>query len=213
MALVDARAADPYFCGPSRVMTKAELIDRIARSRDLPPDITKKCIGQILDLAFGELSNYFVRAKVTRAQSPRFNFPGFGTFTKKKRSARRGVNPRTLEPIQIDASYKLDFKPSADLREGMNTGKRPARGEARKRTAGKAKKGAAGGTKRTASKGPRTRKTAAKADSRRRSLTPRDEAAELDALIPDADLFDESLPVAPMQRTRGKSRTSRTGTR
>ena len=43
-------------------MTKAELIERIARSRDLPPDITKKVIGQILDLAFGELATYFVRA-------------------------------------------------------------------------------------------------------------------------------------------------------
>ena len=36
-------------------MTKAELIEKIARSRDLPSDVTKKCIGQILDLAFEEL--------------------------------------------------------------------------------------------------------------------------------------------------------------
>lgn len=101
-------------------MTKAELIEKIARSRELPPDVTKKCIGQILDLAFEELGTYFVRAKVTRSACPRFTFPGFGTFTKKKRSARKGVNPRTLEPMTIEASYTIDFRPGTDLRQQLN---------------------------------------------------------------------------------------------
>lgn len=101
-------------------MTKAELIEKIARSRELPPDVTKKCIGQILDLAFEELGTYFVRAKVTRSACPRFTFPGFGTFTKKKRSARKGVNPRTLEPMTIEASYTIDFRPGTDLRQHLN---------------------------------------------------------------------------------------------
>lgn len=101
-------------------MTKAELIEKIARSRELPPDVTKKCIGQILDLAFDELGTYFVRAKVTRSQCPRFTFPGFGTFTKKKRSARNGVNPRTLEPMTIEAAYTIDFRPGTDLRQHLN---------------------------------------------------------------------------------------------
>ncbi len=101
-------------------MTKAELIEKIARSRELPPDVTKKCIGQILDLAFEELGAYFVRARVTRSQCPRFTFPAFGTFTKKKRSARKGVNPRTLEPMTIDAAYTIDFRPGAELRQNLN---------------------------------------------------------------------------------------------
>jgi DNA-binding protein HU-beta len=101
-------------------MTKAELIEKIARSRDLPPDVTKKCIAQILDLAFDELATYFVRARVTRSQCPRFTFPGFGTFTKKKRSARKGVNPRTLEPMTIDAAYTIDFRPGVELRANLN---------------------------------------------------------------------------------------------
>lgn len=101
-------------------MTKAELIEKIARSRDLPPDVTKKCIGQILDLAFEELGTYFVRARVTRSQCPRFTFPAFGTFTKKKRSARKGINPRTLEPMTIDAAYTIDFRPGAELRQHLN---------------------------------------------------------------------------------------------
>jgi nucleoid DNA-binding protein len=101
-------------------MTKAELIEKIVRSRELPPDVTKKCIGQILDLAFEELGAYFVRARVTRTQCPRFTFPAFGTFTKKKRSARKGINPRTLEPMTIDAAYTIDFRPGTELRQNLN---------------------------------------------------------------------------------------------
>lgn len=113
-------------------MTKAELIEKIARSRDLPPDVTKKCIGQILDLAFEELGTYFVRARVTRSQCPRFTFPAFGTFTKKKRSARKGINPRTLEPMTIDAAYTIDFRPGAELRQHLNPrAATPAKGKRR----------------------------------------------------------------------------------
>jgi DNA-binding protein HU-beta len=101
-------------------MTKAELIERIARNRALPPDITKKCIAQILDVAFAELTGYFVRGKITRVTAPRFTFPGFGTFTKKRRNARRGVNPRTLEPMEIEASATVDFRPAAAFREKLN---------------------------------------------------------------------------------------------
>ncbi len=107
-------------------MTKAELIEKIARSRELPPDVTKKCIGQILDLAFEELGAYFVRSKVTRSQCPRFTFPAFGTFTKKKRSARKGINPRTLEPMTIEAAYTIDFRPGAELRQNLNLRSAPA---------------------------------------------------------------------------------------
>lgn len=107
-------------------MTKAELIEKIARSRELPPDVTKKCIGQILDLAFEELGAYFVRARVTRTQCPRFTFPAFGTFTKKKRSARKGINPRTLEPMTIDAAYTIDFRPGTELRQNLNVRAAPA---------------------------------------------------------------------------------------
>lgn len=101
-------------------MTKAELIERIARSRSLPKDITKKDVEKIVTLAFEEIASFFAKAKVTRAQSPKFSFPHFGTFVKKRRSARRGVNPRTLEPMTIEAFYSLDFRNSSELREAMN---------------------------------------------------------------------------------------------
>ena len=42
---------------------------------------------------------------------------GFGTFTVKKRSARKGRNPATGEEIKIKASKSVGFKPSSALKE------------------------------------------------------------------------------------------------
>lgn len=186
-------------------MTKAELIERIARSRDLPPGITKKDVALILGVAFEEIANYFAKAKVTRTSSPRFTFPRFGTFTKKRRSARRGVNPRTLEPIQIDACHTLDFKASRELRELMNG------------SAGET--ASSGKTTRRGKAGTKLAKAAVVVDDAvapaRRRLTPRDEDAELDALIDDEELFsEEALPASPLKRVRraaGSTRERTTG--
>lgn len=179
-------------------MTKAELIERIIKSRALPDDISKKCIELVLNQAFEELGAYFARARLTRTQSPRFTYPGFGTFTKKKRSARKGVNPRTLEPMQIDASFTIDFRPGVELRAALNGGvKDGVRDEAPVK-----------------SKAPRSRLAVVdeapgskEADSRRR-LRSRDEV-ELDE---HEDEFDPSLftvdpldlPQPPMQRITGR---------
>ena len=181
-------------------MTKAELIERIAKSRSLPPEITKKDISTILGVAFEELAVYFAKAKVTRQSSPRFTFPRFGTFTKKKKKARRGVNPRTLEPMQIDACHSLDFKASRELRESMNGGT----------DSGAARKQSPKRTTKASVKSSKKNKKARAADRGRRRLTPRDEDAEIDALIDDDGLFDE-LPASPMQRVRPNSRRARTG--
>ncbi len=249
-------------------MTKAELIERIARSRNLPPDITKKDVALILGVAFEELASYFAKARVTRTSSPRFTFPRFGTFTKKKRSARRGVNPRTLEPMLIDASCTVDFKASKELRDQMNgstaknstksssrsSTKSPSRASAKSssrtssRTSSKTSSRASAASRTTAS-AEATKKTTARTaagktktakTSRRRTssaakvpvkvpakvpakpvrgkrgsdaakpgvaapsgrrLTPRDEDAELDALIDDDSLFVE-LPATRLKRVR-----------
>ena len=161
-------------------MTKAELIERIARARSLPPDITKKDIEKIVTLAFDEIASYFAKAKVTRAQSPKFSFPHFGTFVKKRRSARRGVNPRTLEPMQIDAFYTLDFRNSGELRDAMNH----ARPEPESSTR-------------------RARRTVASVDAA-------GVAAESPTFgLADHVDIEEQLRAAPLQRVRGGSGSNR----
>ena len=101
-------------------MTKQELIERIYRSKGLPPDITKKTVVQIVDAVFGEMGDYFVKSKVTRSIVPKFTYPGFGTFTKRKRGERPGRNPQTGEVITIPSSYTLAFAPGQDLKSLLN---------------------------------------------------------------------------------------------
>lgn len=45
---------------------------------------------------------------------------GFGTFTRKKRSARTGMNPATKEPIQINESTTCSFRPSQQLKVNLH---------------------------------------------------------------------------------------------
>lgn len=101
-------------------MTKAELLDRIIRSQKLPPDMTKKAVAEVLDVAFAELKGYFIQGKLEKKKSVRFSYPGFGTFTKKRRPSRKGVHPRTLESIVIEGFDTLDFKPAADFKRSLN---------------------------------------------------------------------------------------------
>lgn len=44
---------------------------------------------------------------------------GFGTFVVSKRAARKGVNPRTGEPIKIKASKSVRFKAGRTLKEAV----------------------------------------------------------------------------------------------
>ena len=206
-------------------MTKAELIEKISRSRDLPPDVTKKCIGQILDLAFEELGAYFVRARVTRSQCPRFTFPAFGTFTKKKRSARKGVNPRTLEPMTIDAAYTIDFRPGAELRQNLNLRAAPTGAAKGKRRATAQQVLGADGLA-VMPPPPEADDILDEDDSvpiHRRRFTDRDdldeelEDDELGEALTGSEAADGTyeLPPAPMQRARlrGAAATGRSGSR
>jgi DNA-binding protein HU-beta len=101
-------------------MTKAELIQRVYRSKDLPKDVTKKAVASVIEAAFAEIGDYFVKTKVTRKTQPRFTYPGFGTFTKKRREQRQGRNPRTGELIDIPASTTITFTPGQELRGQLN---------------------------------------------------------------------------------------------
>jgi DNA-binding protein HU-beta len=89
-------------------MTKQELIDRIYKAQ--AGDIPKKTIQQVVDASFGEIAKSFKK-------DDRFSFPQFGTFTKKKRSARKGRNPQTGEEISIPARITVTFKPAQAFRD------------------------------------------------------------------------------------------------
>jgi nucleoid DNA-binding protein len=105
-------------------MTKQDLIDRVfrtmGRTKGLPPELTKKTVTRLVDAVFCEMGDYFIRAKVTRRDTPRFTYPGFGTFTKKRREGRIGRNPRDGAPIEIPSRVTLAFAPGQELRGSLN---------------------------------------------------------------------------------------------
>lgn len=101
-------------------MTKRELIDRVYRKHGIPANVTKKAVGEIIDGVFAELGDYFIKSKVTKNNRPRFTYPGFGTFAKKKRVSRVGRHPQTGKPIEIPASTTVAFAVGTELKSLLN---------------------------------------------------------------------------------------------
>lgn len=52
-------------------------------------------------------------------QDEEVSLPGFGSFTVRHREARKGINPRTKEQIDIAASKTVGFKPGKPLKDSL----------------------------------------------------------------------------------------------
>lgn len=101
-------------------MTKAELIARVHAKKNLPRDLTKKTVSQIVDHVFTEMGDYFIRAKTTRASAVKLTYPGFGTFSKRRRPERVVKNPQTGAPITIPPQFTVTFLPGSELKSLLN---------------------------------------------------------------------------------------------
>jgi nucleoid DNA-binding protein len=101
-------------------MTKAELIARVASRRDLPRTLTKKAYARIVDAVFTEVGDYFIRARHSVSNPPRLSYPGFGTFTKRRRHSRTVRNPSTGAPVVIPAQCTVVFAPGQELKSLIN---------------------------------------------------------------------------------------------
>ena len=88
-------------------MTKAELIERLQKGSG--KNLSKKILGEIVD-------ETFVLIQKSVKKEKRFTYPGFGTFTLRKRAARVGRNPRTGEEIRISATRTVTFKPAPSFK-------------------------------------------------------------------------------------------------
>ncbi|HUU01357.1 MAG TPA: HU family DNA-binding protein [Myxococcota bacterium] len=90
-------------------MTKAELINEVLKSKGIP-EMSKKATGEVVDAVFTVLSKAIKKEH-------RFVYPGFGTFSVRKRKARMGRNPQTGEQIKISASKTVTFKPAPQFKK------------------------------------------------------------------------------------------------
>ncbi len=99
----------------TKTTTKAELIDQVHSAIPAEDKTSKKTVGLVVDALFDKLQDAI-------KNGGRFSFPGFGSFTKKTRSARQGINPKTKEKIQIPATTTVTFKPASKFRDDLNAG-------------------------------------------------------------------------------------------
>lgn len=91
-------------------MNKAELIDSIAASADIPKAAAGRALDAVIESIEGALKKGDSVALV-----------GFGTFSVKDRAARTGRNPQTGQPIEIAAAKIPSFKAGKSLKDAVNS--------------------------------------------------------------------------------------------
>ena len=91
-------------------MIRSELVQKLC---DDHPDLTAKEVERVVAS--------FFEAIIDQLQSGgRVELRGFGAFSTRGRDARRGRNPRTGEPVDVDAKRVPYFKPGKEMRERLN---------------------------------------------------------------------------------------------
>ena len=75
--------------------------------------VSKKDAAALLDDLVAHIAS--------QVQEDRVVLPGLGIFTMKETPARTGRNPRTGEPIEIEAGKKVVFRPSKSFKEVTGT--------------------------------------------------------------------------------------------
>jgi DNA-binding protein HU-beta len=89
-------------------MTKAELIEKVAKEAKITKAAANKSIDAIIDGISKALK-----------KGDRVSLIGFGTFSVSKRKARTGRNPQTGKPIKIAARKVAKFKAGSALRKAV----------------------------------------------------------------------------------------------
>jgi small subunit ribosomal protein S1 len=92
-----------------RMMTKAELIERVA----VATDVTKKQAEAIVDTVFDSIVRSLKGGE-------KIELRGFGSFRLRERGARMGRNPKTGVKVAVPAKKIPYFKPGKELKELIN---------------------------------------------------------------------------------------------
>ena len=91
--------------------TKAFLVDRV---HDRHGALTKREAADVVDAIFSTLKSTLVDGKKVQIKN-------FGVFEVIARAGRSGVNPSSGEPIYIPPHRGLQFRPSRQLRDEVET--------------------------------------------------------------------------------------------
>ncbi len=91
-------------------MIRSELVQKLCEDH---PDLTGKEVDRVVTAFFDSVIDQL-------QQGGRVELRGFGAFSTRGRDARRGRNPRTGEPVDVDAKRVPYFKPGKEMRERLN---------------------------------------------------------------------------------------------
>ena len=94
-------------------MNRKELAEALAKKTGKSNADADRTIAALIDVVSGTLK-----------KGDSITLVGFGTFSVKKRAARKGRNPSTGEEIKIKASKVPSFKAGATLKATVNGGKK-----------------------------------------------------------------------------------------
>ena len=93
-------------------MTKNELILNLAKRN---PHLYLRDVERVVGTIFDEIAAALVRGD-------RVELRGFGAFSVKKRDAHISRNPRSGEPVTVEARARPHFKTGKELNKQMNHG-------------------------------------------------------------------------------------------
>jgi integration host factor subunit beta len=91
-------------------MTKAELVEEVARVSEL----TKKHSEVIVNTVFDSIIEAL-------RKDEKIELRGFGSFRIRQRRSRQGRNPKTGDKVDVPAKRIPYFKPGKELKELINT--------------------------------------------------------------------------------------------
>ena len=89
-----------------KTMTKAELVEEVARASEL----NKRDAEVIVETVFDSIIHALHKGEKVELR-------GFGSFRTRERGPRRGRNPKTGEPVDVPAKRVPYFKPGKELKE------------------------------------------------------------------------------------------------
>jgi len=90
-------------------MTKLEMVEHLAKEVGVTKVQAKAALEAFIAMC----------CKEVKAGRP-FRVSGLGTFSLAKTKARKGVNPKTGEPLKIAARKRMAFKAGAHVKDMLN---------------------------------------------------------------------------------------------
>lgn len=100
---------EPMEEGKPPVMTKADLVDEVARA----VQVTKKQAEGIVNVVFDSIVE-------SLRSGEKIELRGFGSFRLRSRKSRTGRNPKTGEKVDVPSKKIPYFKPGKELKELIN---------------------------------------------------------------------------------------------